>query len=409
MKTRFGRFVRFTLTLGFALGLGAWQASAQVTGYTYTTNNGAITITGYTGPGGVVIIPATINGMPVANIGQAAFSNASLTSVTIPNSVTGIGDRAFYFCTKLTSVTIPNSVTHIGDAAFANCSSLANFTIPNGVTNIGDGAFSFCNSLTRVTIPNSVTSIGDWAFSSCTSLTSITIPNSVTSIGYVAFLECSSLTNVTIGDSVTYIGLEAFRECTSLTSVTIPNSVSNIGDGAFYYCSSLTSITIPHSVTSIGNYAFSSCTSLTSITIPYSVTSIGAYAFAVCTNLTGIYFEGNAPIAAAPFGESSNVTVYYLPGTTGWGTSFGGRPTARWVRPYPVMLTLAPNFGIKTNAFGFRISWATNTPVVVEASTSLINPSWSPVSTNTLTDGWSYFSDPKWTNYLSRFYRVRSR
>ena len=129
-----------------------------------------------------------------------------------------------------------------------------------------------------------------------------------------------------------------------------------------------------------------------------------------CTNLTGVYFQGNAPsVLGAVFDGDNNVTVYYLPGTTGWGTTFADRPTAPWLLPYPVILTTAPNFGIQTNAFGFRISWATNVPVVVEASTTLANPVWSPVSTNTLTDGWSYFSDAEWTNYPARFYRIRSQ
>jgi hypothetical protein len=102
------------------------------------------------------------------------------------------------------------------------------------------------------------------------------------------------------------------------------------------------------------------------------------------------------------------LTVYYLPGTAGWGTTFGGHPTALWHLPYPVILDLPPSFGVKTNAIGFIISWATNASVAVEACTSLANPAWVSVGTNTLTGGWSYFSDPLWMNYPSRFYRLRS-
>jgi hypothetical protein len=100
--------------------------------------------------------------------------------------------------------------------------------------------------------------------------------------------------------------------------------------------------------------------------------------------------------------------VFYLPGTSGWSTTFGDRPTALWVLPYPVILTSPTNFGIRSNQFGFIISWATNVPVVVEACTDLTNPSWSPVSTNTLSGGSSYFTDSQWTNYPGRFYRLRS-
>ena len=156
-----------------------------------------------------------------------------LTSVTIGNSVTSIGNHAFSDCSGLTSVTIPNSVTSIGDYAFAHCSGLTSVTIPNSVTSIGDGAFYYCSGLTSVTIANSVTSIGYYAFRNCSKLTSVTIPNSVTSIGNGAFWSCSSLTSITIPNSVTSIGAEAFRGCSGLTSVTIPNSVTSIGDGAF--------------------------------------------------------------------------------------------------------------------------------------------------------------------------------
>ena len=137
--------------------------------------------------------------------------------------------------------------------------------------------------------------------------------------------------------------------------------------------------------------------------------SFGDYAFDSCVNLTGLYFQANAPIlGSSVFNDDTNATVYYLPGTTGWDTTFGNRPTALWVLPSPVILDFGPSFGVQTNGFGFIISWATNRPVVVEASTNLATPTWSPVATNTLTNGSSYFSDPQWTNYPARFYRLRS-
>ena len=140
---------------------------------------------------------------------------------------------------EITSVSLPDGLTSIGDRAFRNCSSLTSVTIPNSVTNIGWYAFSSCSSLTFVTLGNSVTSIGGGAFESCSALTSIAIPNSVTSIGKYAFRFCSSLTFVTLGNSVTSIGASAFNGCFSLTSITIPNSVTSIGDGAFHDCSQI--------------------------------------------------------------------------------------------------------------------------------------------------------------------------
>jgi hypothetical protein len=101
------------------------------------------------------------------------------------------------------------------------------------------------------------------------------------------------------------------------------------------------------------------------------------------------------------------VTIYYLPGSTGWDvlTLLTDFPTALWL---PQMQTGGTNFGVQSNQFGFNINWASGQTVVVEACTDLANPIWSPVGTNTLTGGSSYFSDPQWTNYPSRFYRLRS-
>jgi len=106
---------------------------------------------------------------------------------------------------------------------------------------------------------------------------------------------------------------------------------------------------------------------------------------------------------------ADTATIYYLPGTTGWGSTCAGLPTAVWTLPYPVSLTSNPSFGVRTNQFGFTVSWATNLNVVVEASTDLKNPKWSPVTTNALKGGTFQFTDPQWTKYPSRFYRVRSQ
>ena len=222
----------------------------------------------------------------VTNIGDSAFYKCEyLKSINIPDSVTNIGDYAFVGCESLTSINIPNSVTNIGRSAFCTCKSLNRINIQNGVTNIGKSAFSACKSLTCIKIPNSVTNIGNDAFSECSSLTNINIPNSVTNIGDYAFGGCESLTNINIPKSVTTIGEGAFSNCHSLTSINIPNSVTTIGKHAFWGCESLKSINIPDSVTNIGQDAFSSCKSLTSINIPNSVTNIGKSAFWGCCNL----------------------------------------------------------------------------------------------------------------------------
>ena len=213
---------------------------------------------------------STIIPNSVTSIENSAFDDCSgLTSITIPNTVTSIGNSAFHYCSGLTSIVVEEGNTFYDSRN--NCNALIDTKtnrlirgcqstiIPNSVTSIGDYAFYGCSGLTSIIIPNSVTSIGRYAFYGCSGLTSITIPNSVTSIGERAFYGCSGLTSITIPNSVTSIGNNVFQGCSGLTSIIIPNSVTSIGDYAFDDCKGLTSITIPNSVTSIGERAFSNC------------------------------------------------------------------------------------------------------------------------------------------------------
>ena len=273
------------------------------------------TLIGYYGKEETFNIPDS-----VTTIGDGAFYICeSLQSIYIPNSVTHIGNHAFGACLLLQSINIQNSITTIGDQAFSSCYSLQNISIPNSVTHIGNNPFIDCKNLIITCqadkfeivedalyekenktligyygkketfyIPNSITSIGDWAFYNCESLQSIYIPNSVIHIGNYAFSFCKSLQNINITNSVTTIGDQGFSECSSLQSINIPDSVTTIGDWAFSSCASLQHIKIPNSVTYIENYAFSFCNSLQNIKIPNSVTFIGEGAFYDCKSLQSI-------------------------------------------------------------------------------------------------------------------------
>jgi hypothetical protein len=314
------------LVLAFLL-LAAPAAQGQ---FKYTTANGSITITAYSGSADAVTIPSTINNLPVTSIGVSAFSG----------------------CISVASVTIPDSVTRIESSAFVDCESLTNLTIGNGVTSIGLSAFSGCTSLASVTIPNSVTGIGVFAFATCISLASVTIPNSTTTIGTEAFAGCSSLTNVTLGNGVTSIGVSPFSGCQELTAITVNSSnPAYISVAGVLFDRSETTLieypeaktgmsyAVPNSVTNIGDLAFDFCTSVARLTIPSSVTDIGGDEFAGCVSLTNVTCEGNAPIADATIatagGGASNLTVYYYPGTSGWGSTFDGIPAVMLNPPIP--------------------------------------------------------------------------
>ncbi len=392
-----------------------------------------------------IVIPADIGGCPVRNIEGGGFRDCSnLTSITIPNSVTSIGERAFWGCNGLTSITLPSSVTCEGYDPFNGTSlndvkivildysefcnntgikvfgysvpihlldnegnEITEYVIPEGVTSICDRAFFFCSNLSSITIPEGVTTIGREAFRGCSSLSSIMIPSSVTTMGWAAFSDCSDLQMVTSEISTPFavdvfggsnasnatlivpkdsrngykntdgwgfafiyeegetlydreqndeqgikytlmqaddgsfyysvtghsdemdteiiiptdldgcpvITIEelAFSSCTDLTSVTIPNSITSIGRDAFYGCG-LVSVTIPNSVTTIGDDAFYECRDLTSVKIGNGIASIGYRLFSDCENLTSVKMGKNvSSIGKYAFNGCSSLASITLP------------------------------------------------------------------------------------------------
>ena len=445
-------------SLAITSGTYTVPATAQAQ-FTFTTNaDGSLSITGYIGLPRAVTIPSMIGGLTVTSIGADAFYGNSITNITIPGSVTSIGDSAFNSCISLTSVTIPSSVISIGNYAFSGC-GMTNVTISSSVTNIGVEAFTYCarllaitvaaqnpdynsvngvlfdksqstliqcpgglrgsysvpdgvanigdeafgnSSLTSILLSASVITIGDWAFEGCENLAGITIPNSVTSIGDYAFDSCG-LMNVAIPRSVTSIGAGAFLQCASLSAITvaasnsyyssiagvlfdknqttlicypgglfgwytIPTGVNSIGSEAFAN-SGLTSLTIPNSITSIGDWAFQDCQNLSAITIPSSVTFIGNYAFYGCGSLSTVFFEGNAPtVGSNAFIYAGNAQIYYLSGASGWGSEFAGLPA--------IMLSgLVQNGGFETDDFtDWALSGDTSYTFIDDGSESEIIP-----------------------------------
>lgn len=249
--------------------------------FTFDATTG--TIKKYNGNDAVVNIPSEINGTPVTTIGNAAFRDSSVTSVTIPASVTEIGANAFAGCTNLTSVNYEGDWSNLtiqsGNPAVQDAANeqLFDFEFILNNTAVVVIRYRYKGTAADVTIPSRykgkpVTMIDHAAFHNNSAVTSVTIPDSVTAIPDDAFGFCSQLTNISIPNSVTFIGFSAFNSCTSLKSITLPSSLSTIQSYAFYNCGNLKTIRIPVSVTSIGNCAFDVCPSLMTVTYPGSKT-----------------------------------------------------------------------------------------------------------------------------------------
>ena len=259
-----------------------------------------------------------------------------LQEITLPSSVTVIGNEAFSGCWNLKGINvaesnkvykaidgvlytkdlktiicypqgkdekfvIPSSVTSIGDYAFSNCNKLQEITLPPGVTSIGNGAFNNCCYLQKITLPSSVTNIGDGVFEWCINLQEITLPSGVTSIGDVSFEWCRNLREINVAESNRgYKAIDGVLYTKDLKTIihypqgkgavkfVIPSGVTSIGKCAFYECENLREITLSPEVTSIGEFAFYECENLQEITIPSSVTSIEDNAFGYCKNLQRI-------------------------------------------------------------------------------------------------------------------------
>ena len=377
-------------------------------GFVYTLSGNTATITRYTGTATALTVPLQIevagstgtgtsgsgtnasatNKYDVTVIASATFAgNAGLTSVTMQGGTTGtgtntnnsnaaaglksIGARAFYGCPSLTTVTIPATVTSIDTQAFSDCPALtalnvtagnqryvsndgvlyeyvgynagavgsyntytliqypsgklsagyiAPASIANRLTAIGQGAVAGAQALSSITLPESVEIIGAEAFRNCSALTSVILPAKVKSIPAYAFSGCSALTSVTMPDSVVSIGEYAFQNCYGLTTITLPAKLTAISNSTFYGCSKLSEVTIPAGVVSIGATAFAYCTSLVKITVPATVTSIGSNAFLGVNGLTMYCHSGSQAANYANSNKIGTVTTYTVRFMSDMGT-----------------------------------------------------------------------------------------
>ena len=272
---------------------GSFMATCEVTVYEGIYENGFIfdtstkTITGYLGSETDVVIPSKIGGYDVENIGENAFYNKDITSVSIPNSVLTIGREAFYECQNLTSVTFEENaqISEIGAYAFYNCNNLANLIIPDSVTTIGENAFGR-SGLSSIDISANVISIGPGAFANCQQLTDINVDNEngvyCSTEGILYSKDMTTLYQYPIGKSE--------------TSFVVPNGILNIGAQAFIGSTYIEVVTLPEGLLNIGNSAFGGVGKMVNITIPASVTSIDFGAFTECSSLSAITVSGDNQI-----------------------------------------------------------------------------------------------------------------
>lgn len=335
----------------------------------YTITDGEVTITGLAVDeyGAAVVIPDTIEGCPVTAIADDAFKSCQAASITIPASVTSVGQTVFYASYQLSAIhveaanpayksvdgvlltkdgskliccpaacpfttyTVPGTVTSLDIYAFAYCRGLEEVILPDGLTEISERAFFYCRSMPAITIPEGVTTIGTNAFSYCEALTEIALPASVQSIGDGAFDDCTGLTTVSLPSTVTSLGSFVFSGCTSLTDILVdennPSYASHDGilmskDGTTLMIHpagrTYTSFTVPETVTYLDGGAFSGCVNLESITLPDTLTFLTNFVFSNCTNLKSINIPASVTgIHVYAFNGCHNLTVTVEAGSFG--------------------------------------------------------------------------------------------
>ena len=353
-----------------ALALCAAASADVITsadGWQYEVRNGSGTLKGYTGEETKLILPASIDGIPMTAVGANAFEgNVAIREVVIPDGYTSIGAYAFRNCTRIASLRISGTVREWpeswgSNSAFAGCINLFEVEFGEGLASVGSCAFEGCTLLDSVTLPSSVTyvgknafrdcelldtadvygSVGANAFLNCSYMSSLTLRNAE-KIEDCAFQNCTSLQKAELPETLTHIGADAFRGCSKLKAVAIPDSVEFVGAHAFYDCKqlkeltvgagvrtwgsswgeyapfaqnpSLASVTIRPGVQVLPQSAFTNCDSLVSVELPDGLLTIGDSAFQNCDQLSEVVFPDSlTEIGHKAFLECRVLAGYTMP------------------------------------------------------------------------------------------------
>ena len=227
------------------------QKTVTIDGIKYHIENGEATIAVQDETlSGDIVIPESIsydeNNYSVVRATNGAFQNTDITGITLPNSITSLGNSCFKLCNKLTSVKLPDNITSLGDETFMTCSKLSSINIPNTLTSLGEFCLAFCN-ITKLTLPNSITKLGIGCFHSCENLETVTLPQNITNLPDFAFNDCKKLSGITLHEGITSLGESCFEGCSSLTSIKLPKSINKITgsifNGCFENCSNLSEVT----------------------------------------------------------------------------------------------------------------------------------------------------------------------
>lgn len=378
----------YTVVDGKATLVGNWSKTAKrnINNVRYPMRDLALSPK----PSGSLTLPSSLGGCPVTAIGnRALYGCAGLSDAVVPEGIVSIGKEAFGGCSGLTSVTLPKSLAVIGGEAFYFCSSLRMVHIPKRTETIGESAFSRCTNLTAVTveegnarfvdvegvlydnavtnliycpparqeivIPDSATAIPGYRFQNYKTLSSLVLSRNVASVTPEVFKGWTGLASITVAEGNPYFtvhdgvlydkAMKTLIRCPPAREgeIVIPAGVETIANVAFADCDKLTRITIPEGVRSIGGLssgqitgAFFNCSQLTEITIPASVEYLGYCTFGRCRNLKRAFYKGNAPKSGNGVFWSTDATVYYLAGTTGWGSEYDKRPTSLWDPEMPL-------------------------------------------------------------------------